>query len=207
MTGDSDLARALCARLLADHPVSTRTRRVIAIAGESGSGKSVTAIDLSAVLNDAGVSTVIIHQDNYFVRPPRTNHEHRLRDIGSVGPHEVQTAVIQSHITAFRNGVPNVAAPIVNYPGNRFETQALDFSQTRVLVVEGTYALLLDDIDLGIFLQATYHDTADRRRKRARDIDDPFVEQVLEIEHRLIAPQGDRADILIDRDFTMSRRS
>jgi len=182
-------------------------RTVIAVAGESGSGKSVTAIDLAAVLNDAGISTVIVHQDNYFARPPRTNHEHRLRDISSVGPHEVQTALIQSQITAFRNGVANVAAPIVNYSENRFETQLLDFSQTQVLVVEGTYALLLDDIDLGIFLQATYHDTAERRRKRARDIDDPFVEQVLEIEHRLIAPQRDRADILIDRGFGMGRRS
>ncbi len=202
-----DRADALLGMLRSDFGVPRPERTVIAVAGESGSGKSVTAIDLAAVLNDAGISTVIVHQDNYFVRPPRTNHEHRLRDISSVGVHEVQTALIQSHITAFRNGASNIAAPIVNYPENRFDTQALDFSEARVLMVEGTYALLLDDIDLGIFLQATYHDTAERRRKRARDIDDPFVEQVLEIEHRLIAPQGDRADILIDRDFGMGRRS
>lgn len=193
--------------LLRSHFGVPRTARtVIAVAGESGSGKSVTATDLVAVMNESGIHTTIIHQDNYFVRPPRTNHEHRLTDLGSVGPQEVQMDMIAANVQAFRTGT-TATAPVVDYPGNRFLTQSLDFSDTQVLVVEGTYALLLNGWDIGIFLQATYRDTANRRKARSRDIDDPFVDQVLEIEHRLIAPQALKADILLDRDFEILLRS
>ena len=199
-------ADQLLALLRSDFEVPRATRTVIAVAGESGSGKSVTALDLAAVMNDAGIRTVIIHQDNYFVRPPRTNHEHRQTDLGSVGPQEVHMDVIAANMQAFRAGT-TISAPVVDYPGNRFLTQRLDFTDTQVLVVEGTYALLLDGWDIGVFLQATYKDTEGRRKARNRDIDDPFVDQVLEIEHRLIAPQALKADILLDRDFEISRRS
>lgn len=190
------LLQVLRSRFGVPRPVRT----VIAVAGESGSGKSVTATDLAAVLNTAGIRSAIIHQDDYFVRPPRTNHEHRLTDITSVGPQEVQMALITSHMQAFRDGA-TVTAPVVNYPANRFDTQVLDFAPIDLLVVEGTYALLLEGWDIGVFLQATWKDTEGRRKARNRDIMDPFVDQVLEIEHRLIAPQAERAHILLDRDF------
>ena len=200
-------AETLLALLRAHCGVPRAARTVIAVAGESGSGKSVTAIDLAAVLSDAGIETAIIHQDNYFVRPPRTNHEFRVADITSVGPQEVQMDLIAAHIAAFRAGTPSVTAPVVDYPGNRFLTHTLDFSVAQVLVVEGTFALLLDDSDIRIFLEASYLDTRQRRKDRARDIDDPFVEQVLDIEHRIISAQASRADILIDSDYAVRLRS
>ncbi len=198
-------ARQLLALLRSDFGVPRDARTVIAVAGESGSGKSVTAIDLAAELNANGITSAIIHQDNYFVRPPRTNHEFRKHDITSVGPQEVQMDLIREQLRAFR-AAERVMAPVVDYEGNRFLTQPLDFAHTGVLVVEGTYALLLDSADIGIFLQATYRDTEGRRKARNRDIFDPFVDDVLEIEHRVIAPQADIADILLDRDFVISKR-
>ena len=199
-------AEKLLALLQSDFGVPRATRTVIAVAGESGSGKSVTAIDLAAVLDRAGIRSAIIHQDNYFVRPPRTNHEHRLTDIGSVGPGEVQMDLIGEHMRAFRAGHAAVTAPVVDYPGNRFLTQQLDFSATDVLVVEGTYALFLDDTDIRIFLEATYADSAERRRARDRDPDAPIIATILDIEHRIIAPQVTRADIVISRTYDIARR-
>lgn len=181
-------------------------RTVIAVAGESGSGKSVTASDLAAILARDGIATAIIHQDDYFIRPPRTNHEHRLTDIGSVGPQEVQLSLIAAHMQAFRDAQRDVAAPVVDYAGNRFTTHTFDFTDTRILVVEGTYALLLEGADIRVFLDATHDDTAANRRARNRDIDTPFVAQVLAIEHRIIAPQVERADIVIDRSYAIRLR-
>jgi len=179
-------------------------RTVIAVAGESGSGKSVTATDLAAELNANGVNTAIIHQDNYFIRPPRSNHEHRLQHgLESVGPQEVQLDLIRSQMAAFRAG-ERVEAPVVDYPGNQFVSQSLNFASAQILIVEGTYALLIDGHDIGIFLQATWQDTAERRRVRNRDIDDPMIDSVLAHEHRLIAPQASRAAIVLDRDFVIS---
>ena len=77
-------------------------RRVIGVAGESGSGKSVTAEELARACNGVGLGTLVLNQDNYFFLPPRTNHEHRVESLENVGPHEVNMALLSSHISAFR---------------------------------------------------------------------------------------------------------
>jgi uridine kinase len=100
-----------------------------------------------------------------------------------------------------------VEAPLGDYPSNTFVTQTFDFSTVGALIVEGTYVLQLDDLDARIFLEATHEDTWLRRDARARNIHEPFVDDVLRIEHRFIAPQAARADILLDRDFVVTRRT
>ena len=178
-----------------------KPRVVIGIAGESGSGKSVTATCLARELATASISTAVLHQDDYFRLPPRTNHEHRLLDLANVGPHEVDLELMERHIAAFRARRDGVIGPLVDYPSDRFLTKPLDFASCLALVVEGTYALQLRDIDLRIFLEATHVATKARRRIRNRDIDAPIIDRVLEIEHRLIAPQAATAHILIAEDF------
>lgn len=178
-------------------------RPVIGIAGESGSGKTVTALALVAALTARGVTVAVLHQDDYFVRPPRTNHEYRTQDIGAVGPQEVQLDLLASHIAAFREGRHGVEAPRVDYPANRFVTHHLDFADTDVLLVEGTYVLQLDTLDVRIFLEATHEETRQRRRERNRDIDAPVIDKILAIEHHIIAAQRARADVVIDRHFAL----
>ena len=133
-----------------------RQRRVIGVAGESGSGKSVTAAELARACNGVGLGTLVLNQDNYFFLPPRTNHEHRVESLGNVGPHEVNMALLSSHISAFRARSNGVVAPWVDYPGNRFLTQTLNFADIELLIVEGTYVLQLDELDVRIFLAATH---------------------------------------------------
>jgi uridine kinase len=179
-------------------------RLVIGVAGESGSGKSTAAAQLAELLNGRGIPTAFINQDNYFVRPPRTNHEFRLQDLASVGPQEVQLALIAEHVRAFREG-RTVTTPVVNYPENRFDSVSRDFAGLQVLIVEGTYTLMIDGLDVRVFLEATHRDTHERRLARNRDIWEPIIDTILDIEHRLIAPQADRAHWLIDRDFHLRR--
>lgn len=200
-------AERLLALLRRDFGIPRGVRTVIAVAGESGSGKSVTAIDLALVLNRDGISAAIFHQDDYFIRPPRTNHEFREQHIASVGPQEVQMALIQQHIAQFRQGDDAITGPKVNYAANRFDTQVVELTGCEVLVVEGTYVLQLADVDIRIFLEATWKDTAAARRARNRDIDAPFVAQVLAIEHEIIAKQVALADVVIDRDYRIARRA
>ena len=197
------LARPL-AQLVRERLGLPRTERaVIAVAGESGSGKSTTATGLARELTSGGIATGLIHQDDYFFRPPRTNHEYRLLDLSHVGPHEVNLELMQSHIDAFLAGSDGVEAPAVDYPANRFVTRQLIFSALAVLVVEGTYVFRLRGIGARIFLDATHEDTKERRRVRNRDIDAPVIDQILAIEHEIIARQASQADIVIDRDFVV----
>lgn len=178
-------------------------RFVILVAGESGSGKTVTTASLVRALREIDVRAGLIHQDDYFHRPPRANHEQRERDLRHVGPHEVNLALLQSHVDAFRSGSDGVEGPAVDYPANRFVTQRHDFSALDALIVEGTYVFRLGGVDAKVFLEATHEDTRERRRIRNRDIDAPFIQQVLEIEHEIIARSAGEADIVIDRDFAI----
>ena len=74
-----------------------------------------------------------------------------------------------------------------------------------MLVVEGTYVLQFDDMDVRIFLEATHEETAERRMLRNRDVHAPIIDRILAIEHGLIASQARRADIVIDRAFAIRR--
>ena len=201
------LTSELLAHLTDTFGIATRAHTVIGVAGESGSGKSTTAARLTEALTATGLPTVLINQDNYFVRPPRTNHASRVADLATVGPQEVQLALIEEHLAAFRHGVDRVEAPLVNYPENRFDTQTLHFTGARVLVVEGTYVLNLPSLDVRIFLEATHTDTHERRMARNRDIHEPIIDTILGIEHTIIARQAALADLLIDRDFHVRRRA
>lgn len=200
------LARALY-DLLPTRANEQSGRVVVAVGGESGSGKTVTAACLAAVAEENGRAPVILHQDDYFVRPPRTNHEHRCTDLSSVGPHEVRLELLQQHVDRFRSGARQITAPLVDYAANRFVTQRIDFDGRRVLIVEGTYVLGLSGVDLGIFLAATHDETRDRRRVRNRDIDAPVIDEILRIEHGIIAPMKAKADVVIDPEFRIVRRS
>ncbi len=178
---------------------------VIGVAGESGSGKSSAAEGLTHVARASGLRAVMLSSDNYFVLPPRTNHEHRCESLAHVGPHEVNMALLATHVAAFHAAERDVTAPLVDYAGNRFVTQQFDFSSADLLVVEGTYVLMLDGIDVGIFFEATHRDNEERRRLRSRDIDAPIIADILEIEHTIIAPQLAVADIVVDAAFRIVR--
>ena len=198
----AELARSLV-DLLLERALGARDRCVIGVAGESGSGKSVTATSLARELGARGYAAVVLHQDDYFVLPPRANHAAREHDINRVGPLEVNLAHLQSHVAAFREARDGIDGPAVDYAADRFDTVRVDFGSIRVLVVEGTYVLGLEDLDMRIFLEATYADTRARRRARARDVDSPFVERVLAIEHAAVARQSVLADLLVDIHFAV----
>ncbi len=199
------LARSLRELIETQLAVRRDGRFVVGIGGESGSGKSVTAAELAREQTASGRLTLVLNQDDYFLRPPRTNHEHRCRDLGSVGPPEVNLALLQSHVDAFRERRRDVDVPLVDYPANRFVRRRVDFSSASTLIVEGTYVLQLERIDARIFLEATHEDTRERRRVRNRDIDAPIIDEILAIEHELIVKQIQFADIVIDREFRITR--
>lgn len=181
-------------------------RTVVGVAGESGSGKSTTATALAGALAADGLRAEVLYQDDYFHRPPRTNHEHRSLDLAHVGPHEVDLDRLAAHVADFRAGRDGVVVPAVDYPANMFRTRVVDFGAADVLVVEGTYVLMLAELDVRVFLEATYADTRARRVARARDVDSPFVDRVLEIEHEIVARQAAVADLVIERGFAIRRR-
>jgi len=195
---------ARIAALLRTRVAAGEGRFVIVVAGESGSGKSETARALADAFLAAGLRSVILGQDDYFVLPPRSNDARRRADPEWLGPHiEVRMDLLDAHLGDAAAGRPLIVKPLVDYDADTIGEEAVSLEGVRVVIAEGTYTSLLRNVDARIFIARTRRDTLAHRRKRNRgsEAGDPFIERVLEIEHRIIAGHRLLADFVITRDY------
>ncbi len=176
-------------------------RYTITVAGESGSGKSETAKALAEELARSDVAAGILQQDDYFVYPPKTNHETRVADIGWVGTNEVHLDLLDAHLAAAVEGADSITKPLVIYEDDTITAETISLAGLAVIIAEGTYTTLLENVDTRIFIARNRLETRQARERRAREEMDPFIEQVLEIEHDIIAPHRAHADVVITRDY------
>lgn len=176
-------------------------RFVITVAGESGSGKSELASEIARQLTDSGRPTGVLQQDDYFVFPPKTNHEMRRVNLMQVGPYEVKLDFLDSNLRSFKRGESPIYKPLVDYEADLITTEEMAVDSFDALIAEGTYTSLLSFVDLRIFIDRDYRDTEKHRMRRDRDTFEPFIEDVLEIEHGIISQHKQRADIVVATDF------
>ena len=193
----TDRAAELCEYLFP----TLSERFCISVAGESGAGKSEVAQELARLFKKMNIKAGILQQDDYFIFPPSTNHEMRRRNLAQVGPYEVKLDFLSSNIRSFKRNESPIFKPLVNFDENRITTEELDTSDWKVLIAEGTYTSLLQFVDFRVFIDRDYHQTLEDRKRRARDKFEPFVLDVLEIEHNIIAQHKDRANAVIHPNF------
>lgn len=176
-------------------------RFCVSVAGESGAGKSELAYEIARLLVERCVQTAIIQQDDYFVFPPKTNHEMRRRNIEQVGPFEVKLDFLDSNLRSFKRGENPIYKPLVIFDDDRITIEEMDVSDKQVVIVEGTYTSLLRFGDFRVFINRDYHQTQEARKRRARDKFDPFLLDVLEREHKIISQHKSLADLIIPPNF------
>ena len=184
-----------------------KTRYIITVAGESGSGKSETGKAIADELDKFGITSVLLGQDDYFVLPPRSNDAKRREDPEWLGPHvEVKLDVLEQNLVSAIQGEKEIIKPLVDYDSNTIEDEIINLDGIKVLIAEGTYTSLLKHVDTRIFISRNWLDTLEHRQKRKRgnEVGDPFIEQVLSIEHKIIAGHKQLADILITKDFRVN---
>ncbi|MFW5815563.1 MAG: uridine kinase family protein [Wenzhouxiangella sp.] len=192
--------------LIVDRPVQPDGRLVVSVAGESGAGKSEVAEALARLFEQEGYRTTILQQDDYFVHPPRSNDRVRREDIGWVGPSEVRLDLMEEHLELFRARAC-LTKPLVRYLEDRIDRVNVDLSPFDIAIVEGTYVTLLKHVDVRVFIARDYHASRAHREKRRRHASelDPFIDQVLAVEHGIIAPHRMLADLIIRDDYSVSR--
>ncbi len=180
----------------------------ISVAGESGSGKSETATAIADALAGEGIDSVIFQQDDYFVYPPRSNDRARRKDITWVGPGEVRLDLLDEHLNAFRGGAASIDKPLVVYETDSITAEDMPTAEARVAIAEGTYTSLLENVDTRVFIARDYEQTRAHREKRKRDAAelDPFIDEVLKIEHAIISGHRARADVVIDADYSVTAK-
>jgi uridine kinase len=197
-------AAAVIAAAIIEKIRAGTSRYVVTVAGESGSGKSETARAIADELERFGVRSLVLGQDDYFVLPPKANDARRRADPGWLGPHvEVRLDVMEENLRDAVAGASELTKPLIDYDANSVGEERISLEGVAVLIAEGTYASLLKHADTRVFIARSRADTLEHRQKRNRggEAADPFVEQVLEMEHKIIAGHRLLADFIITKDY------
>jgi uridine kinase len=180
---------------------------IMTVAGESGSGKSEVAAALTDVLSEKGFKSIIIQQDDYFVYPPKTNAGMRKIDIHHVGLSEVHLTLLDQNLEDIMEGKNEIEKPLVLFDEDRVVEETIALKGVKAVIVEGTYTTLLKKVHRHIFIDRTYVDTRESRKRRAREEQDEFLEKILQIEHRIISSHKPKADIIITRNYEVKKNA
>jgi len=173
----------------------------LTVAGESGAGKTELATEIVRLLNERGTRSGLLQQDDYFVFPPKTNHEMRRNNLKQVGTYEVKLDFLDSNLRSFKRNESPIYKPLVIFDEDLITSEEKDIFQLEVLIAEGTYTSLLNFVDFRVFIDRDYKQTLETRRRRARDKFDSFMLDVLEREHQIISQHKKLADVIITSDF------
>ena len=173
----------------------------ITVAGESGSGKSETAKALAEVFEKEDISVYVIQQDDYFVLPPKSNDAKRRKDPNWRGTMEVDLKRLDSILSGSNKGKSKFIAPLVIYEDDKIVEEEIDLGEAKVVIAEGTYTTLLENVDCRVFITRNRLETMESRKKRGREAMDPFIEEVLKVEHEIISKHKTKADIIITKDY------
>ncbi len=186
---------------LIDEINASETRYTITVSGESGSGKSETGQALADALEEHGVYAVVLPQDDYYVLPPKSNDAARRANFAWVGTTEVRLDLITEHLAQAKAGADSITKPLSIYGENRLDEETISLQGAQVVIAEGVYTALCDNVDRRVFIARNRLETMEHRAKRAREEFDPFIEEVLKTEHEIISKFRENADIVITRDY------
>lgn len=179
------------------------TKYIITIAGESGSGKTETGKALISLLEQNNIKSLLLNQDNYFFLPPSLNDARRKADENWLGPHiEVNLDLMAQNINDAIKGESAIEIPFIEYFSTEVVLKKVSVDDINVIIAEGTYVSLLGNVDTRIFITSNYMDTLPYRklRNRGNEVNDPFVENILKTEHKIIAGHRFLADFLISKE-------
>lgn len=192
--------------LLSPEILKSKDAFILAIAGESGSGKSeIAAVLLQLLLEERNIKGIILQQDDYFVYPPKTNALIRKKDICHVGLSEVRLALLEQNLLDIRQGKCEIKKPLVIFEEDKITEETISLGGIRVVIVEGTYTTLLENVHQHIFIDRTYTETQQSRKQRAREDQDEFLEKILAIEHNIISAHKSQSDIIITNNYEVKR--
>jgi uridine kinase len=179
---------------------------ILAIGGESGSGKSELAHVISRQLKDTGQLAKILHIDNYYkVSPTQRTAWRKEHGIESIGLNEYDWDLIDRNIQEFREGKKAIL-PCIDLLTDQEDKLITNFAGIKFLIVEGLYPLKAN-VDLRIFIDLTYHETKRAQLLRGKEPQNEFRFQVLQREHEVIQSLRPLADLIVTKEFEVVEAS
>jgi len=177
---------------------------ILAISGESGSGKTELAHVIARGMRKHGIFAKPLHTDNYYMTDPLKRKawrvEHGIENV--VGYNEYDWDAIHKNMDDFRNGRTS-EMPCVDLVTEQVDRLITDFGKVDMLVIDGLYAIRANLVDLRIFIELTYLETKEKHTKDARgkEVMDEVRWAVLGQEHKMVQALKPKADLLITKDY------
>jgi uridine kinase len=179
-----------------------KAKYIVAISGESGSGKSELTHLVAKSMRKHGIFAKPIHIDNFYNTLPLKRTEWRIQNgiENVVGLSEYKWDEIDRVIDDFKNGRRS-AMPCVDLVTEQVDTLTTDFQNVDMLIIDGLYAINTDHADLRVFIELTYHETKKAQKDRGKEPQSEFRMRVLEQEHKQVISIKHKADLFVNMEY------
>ena len=190
------------AKKILDFVLKNRKEKfMVAISGESGTGKTELAHVLARLLRKEGIVAKPIHIDNYYKILPIERTEWRKKHgiENSVGLNEYDWETINKNIDDFKNDRKSTM-PCVDLVTEQVDNLTTDFKGVDMLIIDGLYAIKAD-VDVRVFIELTYHETKKAQIVRGKEPQNEYRMHVLEREHQVVQSLKPTADLFVTVDY------
>ncbi len=179
-----------------------KSRFIIGISGESGSGKSELAHSVAKELKKYDIVAKPLHIDNYYRILPLMRTQWR-KDNGIekvVGLGEYDWDTINRNVEEFKNGLESTG-PCVDLVTEQVDQLTTNYAAVDMLIIDGLYAIETPAVDLGVFIELTYHETKKAQKVRGKEPQNEYRARVLEQEHQVVQSIKHKAQLLVNMDY------
>ena len=91
--------------------------------------------------------------------------------------------------------------PCVDLVTEQVDTLITDFNGIDILVIDGLYAINIDDVNLRVFIELTYHETKKAQKDRGKEPQNEYRMRVLEQEHKQVLSIKHKADLFVNMNY------
>ena len=196
--------REVAAGIVEEILKNKKPKFVIAISGESGSGKSELTHVVAKEMRKHGIFAKPVHLDNFFKTLPLERREWREKNGVEkvVGIQELDWDAIRQTVSDFKNDRQSTM-PCVDLVTEQVDSLTTDFKGIDMLVLDGLYAVNTEDVDLHVFIELTYHETKKAQTARGKEKTDDLRMRTLEAEHKAVQSLKHKADLFVNMDYKL----
>ncbi len=199
-----DKHRRVAAGIVEEILKRTKDKFIVAISGESGSGKSELTHVVAKEMRKYGIFAKPVHLDNFFKILPLGRRAWREENGVDkvVGTNEIDWEAVQKTVDDFKNGRIS-SMPCVDLVTEQVDTLTTDFKTIDMLVMDGLYAINTKEVDMHVFIELTYHETKKAQASRGKEKADTLRMQTLEAEHKAVQSLRPKADLLVNMNYEL----